>query len=333
MREAYWIWIALSAVAFGFALYLLLRPQASGLGNSYTWILVALSLLYPPVGTHFLFGQSQLFILLILVAAMRAMTRGSDWAAGAMVAAATLLRAFPLLLIGYFIVRRRWRTLACTAVALAVGGGLTIAMVGPPAFGFIEIMRYGTRRAALDMSNNIALSAVVSRLFWWSRISFSGIDTEFARNAIVLASEATILILTVRATLSSAREDRTWSAFCLWIVAAVMLSPIVWPHYLVLLLIPYSQIAIGAYTGAASRRSQCMMLASYFSIAFAGEAGILLALSTEPLATLLKAAAFISLLFAYIGTYWFAIDCGADGGVRHRDAAAGYLSFIARCPP
>jgi hypothetical protein len=106
MNEAYCIWTSLSFLAFGLSLYLLLRPASSGLDRSTVSILVALSVMYAPVGTHFLYGQSQTLIMLMLTIAMRAMKRGSDWAAGMMIATAGLLRAFPLLMIGYLLIRR-----------------------------------------------------------------------------------------------------------------------------------------------------------------------------------------------------------------------------------
>jgi len=51
--------------------------------------------------------------------------KGQDWRAGSCLAGATLLKVFPIVLLGYFVWRKRWRFALATLVALVV---LTLGM-------------------------------------------------------------------------------------------------------------------------------------------------------------------------------------------------------------
>src|SRR5260370_1161500 len=87
-------------------------------------------LMAAPVNLNFYWGQSQLIILALMVAAMRAMDRNRDGTAGLIIAIAALLRAYPLLLVGYFIFRRKWRAVMFATAGIAAGGFATVAILG-----------------------------------------------------------------------------------------------------------------------------------------------------------------------------------------------------------
>src|SRR6185437_8261650 len=95
LAEAFWLWTALNFAALVVSLALLLRD--SGVGTWTALALVALALLYPPVGEHFFYGQNKILVLLMLVLLMRWMADGHDAAAGLILGIAVLLRGFPLL--------------------------------------------------------------------------------------------------------------------------------------------------------------------------------------------------------------------------------------------
>ena len=58
------------------------------------------------------------------------MKRGHDFTAGVALALATLLRVFPIAIVGYLILQRRWRALAYLTASLAIGLLLTVAFSG-----------------------------------------------------------------------------------------------------------------------------------------------------------------------------------------------------------
>src|ERR1700685_4451403 len=125
----FYVWSAINALAFVFALVLLFR-WTSGLSRDTALAIAAVTILFPPIVDHLAWGQNKMLVLLMFVLMLHWMERGKDAAAGLILALATLLRAFPFLLIGYLILMKRWRAVAYTMVGLAVGGLITLALAG-----------------------------------------------------------------------------------------------------------------------------------------------------------------------------------------------------------
>jgi hypothetical protein len=104
---AYWAWTAFNLLALGAALFGLIGelgpPGAEG------WTVAALMLLYPPIAINFWLAQSEIVLLAIFVLALAALRRGYHGRAGVILAAAALLRAYPLGMLGYLVARRNWR--------------------------------------------------------------------------------------------------------------------------------------------------------------------------------------------------------------------------------
>ena len=308
LPQAFWLWTALNFAALVAALILLLR--GSGLGIWTAWTLAALSLLYPPVGEHFFYGQNKIFVLLMFVLMMRWMGEGRDAAAGLTLGVATLMRGFPLLLIGYLLLRRRWRAMAYTAVGIAIGGILTIAFLGlSQTLSFSHGARFVTMPRFLALPINISLAAFVSRMYWYAFGARAGVSN-IVRSMLVVISEIGVLALTVKATLKSRdTADLDWRAFSLWVVTAVMLSPTAWVHYLVSMLIPFIMMSIAAGRGRPNNRAIWMAVASFMLIALSTSGRT--AFGTHPhgiLPIMVAECSFVSLLMVYISAYWFASD-------------------------
>jgi hypothetical protein len=120
-------------------------------------------------------------------------------------------------------------------------------------------------------------------------------------------AEAIILAMTVRATGRIERRDRDWRAFSLWLITSIILSPIAWPHYLALLIIPYVQLAIAGRAGRIKGRLLLMALGSYMVVQFSRRSGGVADLPVM-LKALLEEFSSVSLLMAFIATYWFVTD-------------------------
>jgi len=160
---AYWVWIGITIAALAAALFLLLGPP-SGLKAKTALAALALALIFWPLGVHFYWAQSQILILLLLVGMARLMKRGHAAWAGLSLAAAVLLRGFPIFIIGYLAVRRRWRELLYTASALAAGGLLTLVLVGiHSSFDFVRGTCYVTSPIWLGFSSPSLVNAHLCR--------------------------------------------------------------------------------------------------------------------------------------------------------------------------
>ena len=68
----------------------------------------------------YLLGQPNLSLLALLLGAFACLRRQREAAAGALVATAAAIKAFPILAIGYFIYRRMWRATFATLAVLAI---------------------------------------------------------------------------------------------------------------------------------------------------------------------------------------------------------------------
>lgn len=271
LPSAYLIWIGLTVACFAGGLYLLLGPH-SGLPATTALILAAFAILYPPVTSHFEFAQSQILVMFILVLMMRLMESGYEAGAGVLLSLAGLLRAYPLLLVVYLLIKRRWRAVAFTVGGVVVGGAFTALMLGPArTFSFLAAvgligspnslsggMSIGFQRARVG---NASVQSSVAMLFMTLGSNWSN---SLARSVTSWLVQVALLAATIMATKAhAADEHQEWREFCLWIVARVMLSPLSWTHYQVLLLIPYIQLTIGCNRGGTSYGTIGMEIASY----------------------------------------------------------------------
>jgi glycosyl transferase family 87 len=315
-RPAFWIWTAINFSALALAMYWLLAHRR-GLSVRTGWLLAGLILMSAPVNQNLYWGQSQLIVLALMVAAMRAMERERDGAAGLLIASAGLLRAYPLLLVGYFVVRRKWRAVAYASAGIAVGGFATVAALGlTQTLSFVHGASWLTDKYLATRVDNLSLAPFVSRTFWALTGTALGSD-DWARRAAIAVADTVVLGLTIRATLADTnRGDPDWRIYSLWIAASVMLSPVAWHHYLVLLTIPFVQMVAGSAQGRSSSRAVWMAALAYFLSAaslrvfnrFQIPPPTAFQLNFPWLARALEETGFISLLTGYVAAYWFATD-------------------------
>ncbi len=261
-RVAYYVWQGFNAALLIAALALLLG-HSCGLNAKARLSLAALALFYPPIHFHFYLAQSKIPILLLLVLMMRSMEWGWNRAAGVFLGLAGLLRVFPLLLVGYLVMRRRWQTLIWTLIALAIGGIVTIELLGlTSSLSFSKGVSLNLRHDAIALHTNIALSAAISRFLWG--LLGQGTVSDWVRAIAIGVADAALVGSAIWATLRlGADEDPYWCALSVWIVASVLLSPTAWPHYMVLFLIPFTQLASAANDGNVVTCAQWLALLSY----------------------------------------------------------------------
>lgn len=307
---AFWTWSALMLAALIASAIILLRQ--SGLPLPWQWSIGAIVALYPPVTNHFIYGQNKILILLMLVLAMRAIALKSDGVAGLMIAMAALMRMFPLLLIGYLLLRRLRGAFWFTLGWLMVGGLLTVLIFGlGNTLGFAHAVGYLTRQRWLTEHGNISLDGFIDRVFASLGTAVISRRGEVWRELTIGFCNLAIVAAIVRATLARpAIEDPDSRIFALWVAAAVLLSPTAWFHYLTIMLIPFIGIAGAHDQGSIGGRGWwTMMLSLGFSIAFIGYGANPYTRAIG--APLLYESGFLALLTGFISAYWFAVD-GAE---------------------
>ena len=116
--------------------------------------------------------------------------------------------------------------------------------------------------------------------------------------ALVIAVDLLIVAATTKVTLAlPPRDDPDSRVFSLWVATAVFLLPVAWDYDLVLMLIPFSVLAVVGARGEASRRAIAMAVLSY-----------LLLIWWEYVALSTNEFGFFSMLAAYLSAYWLAAD-------------------------
>lgn len=324
-RTGFYVWTAINAGAFLLALVLLFR-WTPGFRRDPALALAALAILFPPVIDHLVFGQNKMLVLLMFVLMLRWMERGRDAAAGLILAFATLLRAFPMLIVGYLILMKRWRVVAYTMAGLAVGGLLTLALAGfSSTFSFLLAPTYLTEQWRELLPGNIALGPTVSRMFWYVFGVHLGAVLDWTRKIASWGAELGLLALTVKATVASpSHDDPDGRLFILWIVTAVLVSPTSWFYYLVLLTIPIVRLSAAAANERTSLRALWAGVACY-TLAWLYFTGVDMRsqqLALHPNALVWRVGASPIGLLAYLSLYWFAVDSGAGGKGSARSAVS-----------
>ncbi|MGZ6185676.1 MAG: glycosyltransferase family 87 protein [Candidatus Binataceae bacterium] len=246
---AYWAWTAFNLLALGAALFGLIGelgpPGAEG------WTVAGLMLLYPPIAINFWLAQSEIVLLAIFVLALAALRRGYHGRAGVILAAAALLRAYPLGMLGYLVARRNWRASGYFLAACAIGCALAVGFAGfEPVASFAGLAATtsatharGVPAGLLRHPANLNLGAFVQLVLGErAGASAAALTIELIAAGIAFAATAAL------------EDDRCGFGFALWLVVITMLSPVAWPQFLVCLVPLYVGIAAAARHAASEER-------------------------------------------------------------------------------
>jgi hypothetical protein len=189
------------------------------------WRCYGLALLWLPVIENILIGSISSLLALGLAVAWR--YRDRRWAAPLIVAAVITAKVFlwPVLL---WLVATRRGMAATRALVIAV-----VAVVG--SWALIGFAGLGSYPRLLD---------VLSRLEQWksySAVAFGlvlGLSTGEARALALVACAVALVAIVLSVRLRPGNPDADRQAFILAIAAAFLFSPIIWMHYLAILVVP-----------------------------------------------------------------------------------------------
>jgi len=238
--EAFWLWHGISVCLLLIAIWLLVAD----LDDSRKRVRFACAaLLYGPVTAALFWGQVEPFVLLMLVIALRNSAARRDIVSGIAVGLATMCKMYPIVVIGYFLMSRRWTVVASTG--LTILGGILFSMIVFGGDVHADFIRQFSRTAGEKFwpyAMNTSLSAVVAKSLWMLAGENFGTGLKVLRIVLIALVASVVLATTIRGTLRAKRRNEDSIGFGLWIAATVLLTPIVWPHYLTILLIPLRQV-------------------------------------------------------------------------------------------
>jgi hypothetical protein len=254
---AWWVWAGVSFISWIAALALLVRELSGELRERIppAWwpLLLAELIAFTPVLSHFFWGQTQLQLLLLLVISWMLLRRDRDTAAGIVLGVAIAIKIFPLLLFVPLFARQRWRCLIAATLSAAAVLAVSYAIVGwEQAYVFFAdvLPRHGGSVIA-NSTNHTTIAAMLTNAF----------------GAPALSYYASLLVraLVMAAVLYGAWRMRDAAqAFALGATTLVLVTPVVWEHYFVLIYLPWLDAL-----ARSTRRQQPVLIVAYFLFAAA----------------------------------------------------------------
>jgi hypothetical protein len=161
--------------------------------------------------------------LLLLGAAVAWRFRARLWPPAVSIAILVSAKLFPWPLAVWLLITRRTRAFALATIVALIGTTAAWAVIG-----FAGVTDYPRMLSDLSfVSEDVSVSAVAGLIAL-------GLSEELARSAAFIAAAAVLLA----AWRFSRRADGDRRAVGLAVVAALVASPIVWPHYLALVFVP-----------------------------------------------------------------------------------------------
>jgi hypothetical protein len=267
-RDALLVWNLLSLAMMIASLVLVWR----GLGIPFRpWSIFpvsALTLFCFPLLLHIHFGQLSLLILLLLTGVWAADRSDRPRLAGVLLGAAVTIKLFPGVLFLYFIARKRWRVVESGLLSIASITTLTGLILGFDHFG------YYANHIIPRVSKYRGLWFNLSLPGYWTKLFDPPREYPFIQPLAripILARSATILTcaLILMAVWRAARRARSRAAtdlsFGLAMTATLLISPITWDHYLLMLMVPLGTTWVQLPESSVSRAQFLAMLVAFWS--------------------------------------------------------------------
>jgi hypothetical protein len=246
--DAVFVWNLVSLGALFLSFWIIQRELAIPISGWSVFPLIALLLICNPFRQQVIQGQLTLLLLLLLTGCWAAQRSNRTGWAGVLLGTATAIKLFPGFLFIYFILQRKWKAVMAGILTVAVITALIIPMLGVETFksyGMDVIPRVAVFRASWF---NASLPGLWTKLFdpdtegdpvhpvhiriepLWRSLALARLGTWVSCGVVV-----TVLAWTVRRARGRVEKDL---AFGLTIIAMLLVSPITWDHYLLLLTIP-----------------------------------------------------------------------------------------------
>ena len=211
--------------------------SAAGVG-----VLILLN--FRPIADTLAFGQIDLALLLLLVLALWALREERDLAAGILVALGTLFKIYPIILLAFFVIKRRWRALAGFALGMLVFNALSVAVMG------WEMHRIYLTEVFPQIGGTTAQDQNQTISGFLARFAASPADVEIFRDrALTLPATAIsglVALLGCGLALGATRPRTTAFAlqYSVFLLLMVLVVPAAWMHYETLLFVPFGALLL-----------------------------------------------------------------------------------------
>ena len=261
--RAFYAWNLATFPLFVFAVWI----AAAELGVRRGWRAAALAAGVSALGVtsyplfqQVILGQFNALLAFLITAAWAADRRGRGGLAGAAVGVAAAVKLFPGFLLIYFLAARRWRAAVATVVAFFLVNGVAAGL-----FGF-DVYRVYAREVVPAVRadyatkwNNLSVRAFWLRAF--DPTPPSGVVPVVRSPATGAALAAVAQLAVVGYVVWAGWRERSVAgrdrAFAVTAAGMLLVSPITWPHHLVVLVVPAALLVAKFPRGSARSVLAC----------------------------------------------------------------------------
>lgn len=241
--DAVLVWNLLSLAALFLSLWLVARTLSVPVPPWSVAPLLALLLLCAPLLAQVYCGQLNLVLLLVLTGTWIAHRSGRPMWAGTLLGLAGAIKLFPAFLFVFFLLRRQWKAVGAGILSLLFLTVLTASVLGTDSY--VTYARDVVPQAALFRNSwhNLSMPGFWTKLFDPRNTRIVPVygSMLIERAGIGLSCGALVTVLAWITLRSSGREEED-SAFALTVTAMLLVSPITWNHYILLLLVPLAVV-------------------------------------------------------------------------------------------
>jgi hypothetical protein len=235
--DAFLVWNLCSLGALILSVWLLLAQRRIVTEARTLLPLAAVLLVANPLQEQLILGQLNLVLLLLVAGMWAAQRSGKPLVAGVCLGIATAIKVFPGFFLVYYALCGKWRVVVVGLLTLTGVTALTVLVLGPDTYRAFVTEVLPHLRQFEDYPENASLMG-----FWYKLFAGAGGFVQPLCQVPALARAATwgtnlaifvVFCWCVRGGRAPAQEDLT---FALATSVMLLLAPITWNHYLLLLL-------------------------------------------------------------------------------------------------
>jgi hypothetical protein len=227
-------------ILYGYALYQLIGALFSPPRHAWWLTLMVLGLGWQPVLASLRHANLSLIISSLVLLCWYFMRRGREALGGVILGLAISLKIHPCILLVYLI-GKRWRAFAAAVITTAFFAVVAWLCVGSQdVLRFVATTRFLTKTFGRSRDN----ASVFSVIFGVTHLDESSIiGTVILGGVAVLFVIFAMWAINSKAQRGSSPAEREDTNFAIAICLMSLISPIVWPHYFSVMLLPLALIA------------------------------------------------------------------------------------------
>ncbi len=199
---------------------------------------------FRPLADTIAFGQIDLVLLFVLTMALWALREERDGLAGALVALGALFKLYPVVLLAFFVLKRRWAGLWGFALGMLLFNGIAVAVMGwevHRVYLFDVLPKIGGTTSWIE---NQTLSGFIARLAA-SPMSATIFQDQTLRLLGTALSASVALVVCALALIPADRRSPAFALqYGLFLLLMVLCVPAAWMHYETLLVIPFAALLL-----------------------------------------------------------------------------------------